>query len=68
MGHAEFRKNANRKANNGQERKDLYTDKWDGDKYKGSPVNILSVLVVVSVAVPLIGLIIAYYTYGTVWG
>lgn len=26
---------ANRLANNGKERKDLYTDNWDGDVYKG---------------------------------
>ena len=29
-------KAANEAANNGKERKDLYTDAWDGDVYKGA--------------------------------
>lgn len=30
-------KAANEAANNGKERKDLYSDAWDGDVYKGEP-------------------------------
>jgi hypothetical protein len=29
---------ANEAANNGKERKDLYTDAWDGDVYKGETI------------------------------
>lgn len=65
---AEERRKANWEANNGLERKDLYTDNWDGDKYKGGAVNILSVIVVVSVLTPLAGLAFAYLTYGRLWG
>lgn len=56
----EYRRQANFEANNGKERKDLYTDNWDGDKYKGSPLNILTVLAAISVLVPVLGLIFAY--------
>ena len=56
----EYRRQANLAANNGKERKDLYTDNWDGDVYKGSPINILTVLAAVSVLVPVLGLIFAY--------
>ena len=103
---------ANRKANGGREREDLYTDNWDGafrrssvvgcrlsclnssrdvrrplplplshthtlcaslvrypgDVYKGNPVNVLSVILGVSILAPLIGLIFALQTYGTLWG
>ena len=31
---AEFRRQANLAANGGKERKDLYTDNWDGSEYK----------------------------------
>jgi hypothetical protein len=30
---------AGAQANNGKERKDLYSDNWDGDKYKGAPLR-----------------------------
>lgn len=59
---------ANREANNGREREDLYTDNWDGDVYKGGKVNILSVLIAVSILAPLAGLLFALQTYGTLWG
>ena len=62
------RRAANWAANNGRERKDLYTDKWDGAEYKGSPVNILTVILAISVLVPLAGIIFATQTYGTLWG
>lgn len=63
-----YRKAANAAANGGKERKDLYTDNWDGSEYKGSPFNILTVIVVVSVLVPAAGLIFAFNTYGVLWG
>lgn len=59
---------ANERANGGREREDLYTDNWDGDVYKGSPVNVLSVILAVSILAPLVGLIFALQTYGTLWG
>lgn len=62
------RRAANLEANNGKDRKDLYTDNWDGSEYKGSPVNILSIILVVSVLTPLAGIIFAYFTYGKLWG
>lgn len=61
-------KKANREANNGREREDLYTDNWDGDVYKGGKVNILSVLIAVSILAPIAGLVFALQTYGTLWG
>lgn len=64
----EYRQEANRLANNGKERKDLYTANWDGDKYKGSNFNILTVIAAISVMVPLAGLAFAYTTYGVLWG
>jgi hypothetical protein len=64
----EYRRQANLAANNGKDRKDLYTDNWDGDKYKGNPVNILSVLIVISILVPVAGLVFAFNTYGKLWG
>lgn len=65
---AEYRRKANWEANNGKDRKDLYTDNWDGDVYKGSSVNVLTVLAAVSILAPIIGLIFAFQTYGTLWG
>lgn len=59
---------ANWAANNGRERKDLYTDNWDGSEYKGSPFNILSLLAFLFVATPIAGLVFAYFTYGELWG
>lgn len=64
----ERRKATNELANNGRERKDLYTDNWDGSEYKGSNVNILTIILAVSVAVPALGLVFAYATFGTLWG
>ena len=68
MDTAEKRREANLKANNGRDRKDLYTDNWDGSEYKGNPVNVLSIIVVVSILTPLAGLAFAYATYGKIWG
>lgn len=65
---SEYRRQANRAANNGRERKDLYTDNWDGSEYKGSSVNVLTVIGAISILAPLIGLIFALQTYGTLWG
>jgi hypothetical protein len=64
----EWRRQANIEANNGKERKDLYTDNWDGDVYKGSKFNVLTVILLASVVAPLAGLIFAYQTYGILWG
>lgn len=65
---AEYRREANRAANNGRERKDLYSANWDGDKYKGNGVNVLTVIAAISVLTPLLGLIFAYNTFGVLWG
>ena len=62
------RKAANWKANNGRDRKDLYTDAWDGSEFKGSKVNILTVILAISVLVPLGLVIFAVQSYGTLWG
>ncbi|KAF6258421.1 hypothetical protein COO60DRAFT_1701307 [Scenedesmus sp. NREL 46B-D3] len=64
----EYRREANRLANNGRERKDLYTANWDGSEYKGSKFNILTVIALVSVLTPLLGLAFAYATFGVLWG
>eukprot|EP00879_Flechtneria_rotunda_P005607 GHRR01005903.1.p1 GENE.GHRR01005903.1~~GHRR01005903.1.p1 ORF type:complete len:137 (+),score=13.65 GHRR01005903.1:179-589(+) len=64
----EYRREANRIANGGKERKDLYTNNWDGDQYKGSKFNILTVIALVSILTPLLGLVFAYSTYGILWG
>jgi hypothetical protein len=64
----EYRRQANLEANNGRERKDLYTDNWDGDVYKGSSFNILTVLAAITVLAPLLGLGFALQTYGVLWG
>lgn len=64
----EYRREANRLANNGKERKDLYTDNWDGSEYKGSSFNVLTVIALVSVLTPLLGLLFAYTTFGILWG
>eukprot|EP00241_Pyramimonas_parkeae_P009932 CAMPEP_0114255106 /NCGR_PEP_ID=MMETSP0058-20121206/17372_1 /TAXON_ID=36894 /ORGANISM="Pyramimonas parkeae, CCMP726" /LENGTH=132 /DNA_ID=CAMNT_0001369443 /DNA_START=73 /DNA_END=468 /DNA_ORIENTATION=- len=61
-------KAANEAANNGKERKDLYSDAWDGDVYKGKEkVNILTVLIALFIGVPVLGLIFAYQSYGVLW-
>lgn len=65
---AERYKQANKNANNGLERKDLYSDKWAGDQYKGSSFNILTVLAALFVLTPMLGLAFAYFTYGDLWG
>ena len=50
------------------DRPDLYTDNWDGETYKGSRWNILTVILALTFAVPLIGLIFAWFSYGRYWG
>ncbi len=64
----EYRRQANLQANNGKERKDLYTDNWDGSEYKGSPFNILTFLVALFILVPVAGLVFAFATFGSLWG
>jgi len=51
-----------------RDREDLYTDNWDGDQYKGSGWNELTVGLAIAVAVPVIGLGFAAATYGSLWG
>jgi hypothetical protein len=65
---AERSRKANWEANKGRERKDLYSDRWQGDRYTGSAFNILNVILVVSVLVPLLGIAFALSTYGDLWG
>lgn len=64
----ERRRQANLEANNGKERKDLYTDNWAGSEYRGSPFNILTLLAALFFLVPIAGLAFAYFTYGDLWG
>ena len=64
----ERRRAANRAANNGLERKDLYTDAWAGSEWRGGKVNVLSVLIVISILTPAIGLAFAIWSYGVYWG
>lgn len=51
-----------------RERDDLYSDNWDGDEYKGSNFNELTVGLGIAIATPVIGLLIAAATYGKLWG
>jgi len=46
----------------------LNSDAWEGSEYKGSKVNILTLLVALFVLVPVLGLGFAYNTYGVLWG
>ena len=50
------------------DRPDLYSDNWDGDKYKGSGWNELTGLLAIGILVPVVGLVIALATRGTLWG
>ena len=63
-----YRREANRLANNGKERKDLYSENWDGSEYKGSKFNVLTVILIASVLAPAAGLVFAYTTFGVLWG
>lgn len=66
--HPEYRRQANLAANNGLERKDLYTANWAGSEYRGSRWNILTLVGALFVLTPVAGLVFAYVTYGTLWG
>jgi len=50
------------------DRPDLYSDQWDGDKYVGSGWNELTVGLAIAIAVPVLGLVFALATKGTLWG
>eukprot|EP00468_Gymnochlora_sp_CCMP2014_P010213 CAMPEP_0167754908 /NCGR_PEP_ID=MMETSP0110_2-20121227/8533_1 /TAXON_ID=629695 /ORGANISM="Gymnochlora sp., Strain CCMP2014" /LENGTH=123 /DNA_ID=CAMNT_0007640843 /DNA_START=10 /DNA_END=378 /DNA_ORIENTATION=- len=63
----ERRQEANRRVNGRREREDLYSDSWAGDEYRGSSFNILTVLILVSVGAPIIGVTFALATYGKLW-
>jgi len=62
------RKYANRRANNGRDRKDLYSENWDGSEYKGDSRNILTFVGALFILTPLGLLVFAYTSYGTLWG
>lgn len=47
--------------------KRLYTDEWQGDVYVGSNWNIMTFLAIVTFLVPLLGLLVAWLSYGTLW-
>jgi len=40
----------------------------DGDVYKGSRFNVLTVVAAVSILTPLAGLVFAWWSYGRLWG
>ena len=46
----------------------LYSDSWAGDAWRGSKFNILTIIVIVSLLAPVLGLIFAWQTYGVYWG
>ena len=64
----ERRRKANWEANGGRDREDLYTDAWAGSEWRGSGNNVLTWILVASVAAPVAGLVFAYCTYGKLWG
>lgn len=45
----------------------LYSANWQGDEYIGSNWNILTVLMGLTIAVPMLGLLFAWLSYGTLW-
>lgn len=57
-----------KKANVGKDRRDLVSDNWDGDVYRGSGFNILNLLVLLFFLVPAVGILVAYKGYGVWWG
>lgn len=66
--HPERYKKANLEANKGVERKDLYSESWAGDQYRGSSFNILTVIGALFILTPVAGLAFAYFSYGVLWG
>lgn len=50
------------------DRPDLYSDQWEGDQYIGSGWNELSVGLAIAIIVPVLGLVFALSTKGTLWG
>ncbi|KAG2493599.1 hypothetical protein HYH03_008117 [Edaphochlamys debaryana] len=64
----EYRRMANLIANNGKERKDLYTENWAGSEYRGSPWNIGTLVAALFVLTPVAGLLFAWFGYGIYWG
>lgn len=45
----------------------LYSANWRGDVYVGSNINMLTLLMGLTFSVPLLGLLFAWATYGTLW-
>lgn len=48
-------------------REDLYSDCWQGDVYVGSNNNIMTWLLIAAFATPMLGLLFAWLSYGTLW-
>lgn len=46
----------------------LHSSNWDGDVYVGSRWNTLSILYLIFLLTPLVGLAFAWATYGSLWG
>lgn len=46
----------------------LVSDNWEGDTYRGSNFNILTLILGLIFFVPVIGLAVAYFSYGSLWG
>ena len=46
----------------------LNSDTWAGDAWTGSKFNILTVIIIVSLLAPVLGLVFAWQTYGVYWG
>eukprot|EP01026_Neomeris_dumetosa_P027638 TRINITY_DN2245_c0_g2_i1.p3 TRINITY_DN2245_c0_g2~~TRINITY_DN2245_c0_g2_i1.p3 ORF type:complete len:146 (-),score=18.17 TRINITY_DN2245_c0_g2_i1:287-724(-) len=46
----------------------LYSDNWAGGEYVGKQWNIMTFVLLTSFVVPVLGLLFAYFTYGSLWG
>lgn len=46
----------------------LVSANWDGDVYRGGRWNVMTLLAAVGLATPLLGLLFAWATYGSLWG
>lgn len=57
---------AEARASQGESR--LQSDNWDGDVYIGSRWNELSILYLIFMLTPLLGLLFAWASYGVYWG
>ena len=64
----ERRREANQRANNGQERKDLYTENWNGSEWNGGGDSFWITVGALFIITPIVGLLFAYKSYGVLWG